>query len=94
MFTYNKKKEQQMTVKTFKVAGVSVLNGKYKVRYANNKSRAKVLAKNGHTDIELVTLKEALPKEDIIDQLLNHTFKTLEANQAIKEEAKELGFNL
>jgi hypothetical protein len=83
-----------MTVKTYKVAGVSLLNGKYKVRYANNKSRAKVLAKNGHTNIELVTLKEALPKEDIIDQLLNHTFKTAEANQAIKLEAKELGFNV
>jgi len=39
-------------------------------------------------------LKEALPKEDIIDQLLNHTFKTPEANEAIKLEAKELGFNL
>jgi hypothetical protein len=64
------------------------------VRYANNKSRAKVLAKNGHTDIELVTLKEALPKEDIIDQLLNHTFKTAEGNLAIKLEAKELGFKL
>ena len=83
-----------MTVKTYKVAGVSVLNGKYKVRYANNKSRAKVLAKNGHTNVELVVLKEALPKEDIIDQLLNHTFKTAEANEAIKAEAKELGFNL
>jgi hypothetical protein len=83
-----------MTVKTFKVAGVSVLNGKYKVRYANNKSRAQVLTRSGHTNIELVTFKEALPKEDIIDQLLNHTFKTAEANQAIKLEAKELGFNL
>jgi hypothetical protein len=83
-----------MTVKTFKVAGISLHNGKYKVRYANNKSRAKVLAKNGHTNVELVVLKEALPKEDIIDQLLNHTFKTAEANLAIKEEAKELGFNL
>jgi hypothetical protein len=83
-----------MTVKTYKVAGVSVLNGKYKVRYANNKSRAKVLAKNGHTNVELVVLKEALPKEDIIDQLLNHTFKTAEANEAIKAEAKELGFNV
>ena len=83
-----------MTVKTYKVAGVSLLNGKYKVRYANNKSRAKVLAKNGHTNIELVTLKEALPKEDIIDQLLNHTFKTAEANEAIRAEAKELGFNV
>ena len=83
-----------MTVKTYKVAGVSLLNGKYKVRYANNKSRAKVLAKNGHTNVELVVLKEALPKEDIIDQLLNHTFKTAEANEAIRAEAKELGFNL
>ena len=83
-----------MTVKTYKVAGVSLLNGKYKVRYANNKSRAKVLAKNGHTNVELVVLKEALPKEDIIDQLLNHTFKTAEANAAIKLEAKELGFNV
>jgi hypothetical protein len=45
-------------------------------------------------DIELVTLKEALPKEDIIDQLLNHAFKTPEGNEAIKLEAKELGFNL
>ena len=83
-----------MTVKTFKVAGVSVLNGKYKVRYANNKSRAQVLTRSGHTNIELVTFKEALPKEDIIDQLLNHTFKTPEGNLAIKLEAKELGFNL
>ena len=83
-----------MSVKTFKVAGVSVLNGKYKVRYANSKSRARVLEKNGHTNVELVVLKEALPKEDIIDQLLSHTFKTVEANEAIKLEAKELGFNV
>ena len=83
-----------MTVKTYKVAGVSLLNGKYKVRYANSKSRANVLTKNGHTNVELVVLKEALPKEDIIDQLLNHTFKTPEANAAIKLEARELGFNL
>jgi hypothetical protein len=83
-----------MTVKTFKVAGVSVLNGKYKVRYANNKSRAKVLARSGHTNIELVTFKEALPKEDIIDHLLSHVFKDPEANLAVKLEAQELGFNL
>ena len=48
-----------MSVKTFKVAGVSLLNGKYKVRYANNKSRAKVLEKNGHTNVELVELLAA-----------------------------------
>ena len=83
-----------MSVKTFKVAGVSMLNGKYKVRYANNKSRAKVLTRSGHTNIELVTFKEALPKEDLIDQLLNHTFKNIEANHAIRAEAIELGFKL
>jgi len=83
-----------MTVKTFKVAGISLHNGKYKVRYANNKSRAKVLEKNGHTNVELVVFKEALPKEDLIDQLLNHTFKNLEANHAIRAEAIELGFNV
>lgn len=83
-----------MSVKTFKVAGISLHNGKYKVRYANNKSRAKVLAKNGHTNVELVVFKEALPKEDLIDQLLNHTFKNLEANHAIRAEAIELGFNV
>ena len=83
-----------MSVKTFKVAGISLHNGKYKVRYANSKSRAKVLEKNGHTNVELVVFKEALPKEDLIDQLLNHTFKNLEANHAIRAEAKELGFNV
>jgi hypothetical protein len=83
-----------MSVKTFKVAGISLHNGKYKVRYANNKSRAKVLEKNGHTNVELVVFKEALPKEDLIDQLLNHTFKNLEANHAIRAEAIELGFKL
>ena len=83
-----------MSVKTFKVAGVSLHNGKYKVRYANNKNRAKVLTRSGHSNIELVTFKEALPKEDLIDNLLNHVFKTPEANAAIQAEAKELGFNL
>ena len=83
-----------MSVKTFKVAGVSLHNGKYKVRYANNKSRARVLEKNGHTNVELVTFKEALAKEDLIDHLLSHVFKTPEANQAIQVEAKELGFKL
>ena len=83
-----------MSVKTFKVAGVSMLNGKYKVRYANNNSRAKVLTRSGHTNIELVTFKEALPKEDLIDHLLSHEFKDPKANEAIKLEARELGFNL
>jgi hypothetical protein len=83
-----------MTVKTFKVAGVSVLNGKYKVRYANNKSRAKVLTRSGHTNIELVTFKEALPKEDLIDHLLSHVFKDPKANEAVKLEAQELGFKV
>lgn len=54
-----------MSNKTFTVAGRSVLNGVAKVRFANGKSaaRAKVLARNGHTDIQLFDLPEAMSKD-------------------------------
>ena len=39
------------TDKTFTVAGVSKLNGDYKVRFANDIMRIKNLAKSGHEDI-------------------------------------------
>jgi hypothetical protein len=50
------------TDKMFKVFGVSKLDGEYKVRFANDIMRTKVLAKHGHTDIELVELSEAVTK--------------------------------
>ena len=40
----------------FKVAGISSIKGEVKVRFANDMTRVKVLAKNGHTEIELLEL--------------------------------------
>ena len=53
----------------FKVAGLSVLKGEAKVRFANDMTRVKVLAKNGHTDIELRDLPEAMDKPAVVTYL-------------------------
>ena len=53
---------------TFKVAGVSKLDGKFKVRFANDMLRVKVLEKNNHTQVDLVEFVTPLPKSK---QLLN-----------------------
>lgn len=53
------------TEKKFAVAGVSTLKGKTKVRFANDTMRIKILAKNGHTDIELVDLPHEMTKGEI-----------------------------
>ena len=50
----------------FKVAGVSTLKGEVKVRFANDMTRVKVLAKNGHTDIELLELPNAMDKPAVV----------------------------
>ena len=53
----------------FKVAGVSAQKGEVKVRFANDMTRVKVLAKNGHTDIELRELPEAMDKPAVVTYL-------------------------
>ena len=51
--------------KLFIVAGVSKLNGKTKLRFANDIAlRVKVLARNGHEDVRLVELATAMTKLD------------------------------
>lgn len=50
------------TDKVYTVAGVSKLDGEYKVRFANDVMRIKVLAKHGHEDITLVELPQAMNK--------------------------------
>ena len=75
-----------MTDKLFNVCGVSTLNGETKVRFANDVMRIKVLAKNGHEDIQLVELPEAMSKADaaqFISQL--DEFQSAEAQMAISE---------
>jgi hypothetical protein len=54
----------------FKVIGVSTLNGVTKVRFANDMvSRVKILNKDGHKDINLVELPNALSKGDCVKYL-------------------------
>ncbi len=64
-YTQREKETFKMaTSKTFKVIGVSTLNGKTKVRFANDlATRIKSLVKNGHTGVELFELPEAMTKE-------------------------------
>ena len=61
-----------MTDKTFTVAGVSTSDkGEDKIRFANDPMRVKVLDKNGHTNITLVELPNAMSKEDAVAFLRN-----------------------
>jgi hypothetical protein len=54
------------TDKQFSVVGISKLNGDYKVRFANDIMRIKVLAKGGHEDIRLADLEAPLSKMDAV----------------------------
>ena len=54
----------------FKVTGISTLNGQTKVRFANDLvSRVKILNKDGHKDINLIELPNALSKADAVKHL-------------------------
>lgn len=59
------------TDKTYKVVGVSKHNGEYKVRFASDIMRIKVLAKHGHEDIRLAELPEALDKRSAIQAIVD-----------------------
>lgn len=59
---------------SFTHAGVSKHNGEFKVRFANDSLRVKVLAKNGHKDIDIVELKVPMTKEDAVAYLLQIDF--------------------
>ena len=74
--------------KLFKVAGVSRRNGSFKARFANDMTRVKVLAKTGSTDIDLIELKEAMTKEDIVAYLLSIDFDNgnTEIRAALEQE--------
>ena len=58
-----------MTNKTYTVAGTSKLKGEYKVRFANDTMRVKVLEKHDHTDVILVELPKAMTKLDAIKHI-------------------------
>ena len=59
------------TDKLFSVAGISKLNGEYKVRFANDIMRIKVLAKHGHEDIRLADLEKSVTKLEAAKMILS-----------------------
>ena len=54
--------------KMFKVGGVSKTKGQYKVRFANDMTRVKILAKTD-SDINLMDLPKAMTKGDLVSFL-------------------------
>ena len=57
-----------MTDKTFNVGGVSKTKGQYKVRFANDMTRVKILAKTD-TDIQMIDLPGAMTKGELVTHL-------------------------
>jgi hypothetical protein len=62
------------TAKKFAVAGVSTLNGKTKIRFANDAMRVKILAKNGHSDVDLIELPREMTKGEIAQYMTEQGF--------------------
>ena len=75
------------TSKLFKVVGISTLNGKTKVRFANDTSRVKILVKNGHTNVELFELPSAMTKEAALAHVKANALFTIPADTDVSAEA-------
>jgi len=80
---YNPTKSKD--TKTYKTAGVSILNGVMKVRFANTlEQRIKVLSRNEHTDIRLVEVEEGTKAEVARQLLTNEQFQDKWAQETIQ----------
>lgn len=74
------------TDKLFNVCGVSKLDGEYKVRFATDIMRIKVLAKHGHEDIRLAELNKPVSKYEAVKQIQSmDDFQDAAAQSAIAE---------
>ena len=81
---------------TFKFVGVSKHNGEFAVRYANDKGRAKVLERNGHTGVRFIEMEMPERLEDCVDALLRSDWvcDDLDVAEAVATEGQRLGFIL
>jgi hypothetical protein len=80
-----------MTNKTFAVGGVSKTKGQYKVRFANDMTRVKILAKTD-TDINLVDLPSAMTKPELV-AFLKTTELYLKPEYAAAIDAADVKYN-
>lgn len=76
-----------MKLSKFTHAGVSRLKGEFKARFANDSMRVKLLAKNGHTDIDIVELPQPMTKVDALTYLLSIDFDN--GNAAVRSAIQE-----
>ena len=69
-------------------------NGEMAVRYTNDKNRARVLAKNGHTDILFLEMPMAERVEDCVSTLMDFVedHERLDLLDVVREEALRVGF--
>jgi len=65
---------KEFIMSKFTHAGVSKQNGGFKVRFCNDALRIKVLAKNGHKDIDIIELREPMEKADAVAYLISINF--------------------
>lgn len=69
-------------------------NGELAVRYTNDRNRARVLAKNGHTEIMFLEMNMPERVEDCVSALMDY----VENNEAVdlldvvRNEAERVGF--
>jgi hypothetical protein len=82
-----------MTDKTFKFVGTSTLNGKTKVRFANDIMRIKVLDKNGHENVKFEELAEPVTKDVAVAHLSTIGFAGEDADikAALTKASKKYG---
>lgn len=80
-----------MSNKTFAVGGVSKTKGQYKVRFANDMTRVKILAKTD-TDINLLELPNAMTKPEVV-AFLKTSALYLNAEYAVAIDAADVRYN-
>lgn len=72
----------------FTYAGVSRLDGKMKIRWANSAERVAVLIKCQHTDIDMIQLRNAMSKDDALRYLFRIDFDNGNAEVRATMEAE------
>ena len=72
--THTERGNKMATDKKFAVAGVSTFQGRTKIRFANDTMRVKILAKNGHSDVQLVDLPREMTKAEIGQHMVSTGF--------------------
>lgn len=74
------------TVKTYSVCGITKFNGEYKVRWAHDIMRIKILNREGHEDIRLADLGGEYDKYTCVKMIAAHEDFSDAAAQAVITE--------